>query len=129
MISKLIVGIIFFAFPTIMLREEVVGMDIFSRAVDLLYKLDAPTNLFPSIHCLESYICMKSSLEIKDIGKRYRISMVVMSLLVFMSTVFIKQHVILDFFGTVIVAEAGRLIMEFLYANRCVIFEKRRKII
>ena len=129
MISKLIVGIIFLTFPTIMLREEAVGMDIFSRGVALLYRLDAPTNLFPSIHCLESYICMKSALEIKDIGKRYRITMVVMSLLVFMSTVFIKQHVILDFFGAVIVAEAGRLIMEFLYANRCVIFEKRRKII
>ncbi len=55
------------------------------------------------------------------------ISMVAMSVLVFMSTVFIKQHVILDFFGAAIVAEAGRLIMEFLYANRCVIFEKRGK--
>lgn len=128
-ISKLIVGIIFIVFPTTMLREEVLGTDIFSRAVDLLYKLDAPTNLFPSIHCLESYICMKSALEIKGIDIRYRIAMVVMSLLVFMSTVFIKQHVILDFFGAVIVAEAGRLFMEFLCAKSDVDFEKRGKII
>nr|WP_297709112.1 hypothetical protein [uncultured Butyrivibrio sp.] len=128
-ISKLIVGIIFIMFPTIMLREEVLGKDIFSRAVDLLYKLDAPTNLFPSIHCLESYICMKSALEIQGIDKKYRITMVVMSLLVFMSTVFIKQHVILDIFGAVIVAEAGRLIMDFLYAKSSASFEKRGKII
>ncbi len=128
-ISKLIVGIIFIMFPTIMLREQVLGTGIFSRAVDLLYKLDAPTNLFPSIHCLESYICMKSALEIKGVDKKYRITMVVMSLLVFMSTVFIKQHVILDFFGAVIVAEAGRLFMEFLYAKSNVDYEKRGKII
>ena len=129
MIAKLIVGIIFIAFPTIMLRGEVTGSDVFSQAVALLYKVDAPTNLFPSIHCLESYICMKSALEMKDVDGRYRISMVVMSILVFLSTVFIKQHVILDFFGAVIVAEAGRLIMEFLHANRFVISEKRGKMI
>ncbi len=129
MIAKLIVGIIFLAFPTIMLREEITGSGVFSQAVVLLYRLDAPTNLFPSIHCLESYICMKSALEMKDVDNRYRFAMVIMSILVFMSTVFIKQHVILDFFGAVIVAEAGRLIMEFLYANRCDIFEKRGKMI
>ncbi len=129
MIAKLIVGIIFLAFPTIMLRGEVTGSDVFSQAMALLYKVDAPTNLFPSIHCLESYICMKSALEMKDVDRRYRISMVIMSILVFLSTVFIKQHVILDCFGAVIVAEAGRLIMEFLHANRFVISEKRGKMI
>ncbi len=72
--------------------------------------------LSPSIHCIESYICLKSAIEMKDIDNKYRISMVIMSILVFMSTVFIKQHVILDLFGAVIVAEAGRLLMEFLYA-------------
>ena len=129
MLAKLIVGIIFLTFPTMMLRGEVTGSDVFSQAVALLYIIDAPTNLFPSIHCLESYICMKSALEMKDVDRRYRISMVIMSILVFMSTVFIKQHVILDLFGAVIVAEAGRLIMEFLHANRFVISEKRGKMI
>ena len=129
MIAKLIAGIIFIAFPTTMLRGEVTGSDVFSQAVALLYKVDAPTNLFPSIHCLESYICMTSALEMTDVDGRYRISMVVMSILVFLSTVFIKQHVILDSFGAVIVAEAGRLIMEFLHANRFVISEKRGKMI
>lgn len=124
MLAKLIVGIIFLTFPTMMLRGEVTGSDVFSQAVAHLYRIDAPTNLFPSIHCLESYICMKSALEMKDVDRRYRISMVIMSILVFMSTVFIKQHVILDFFGAVIVAEVGRLIMEFLHANRCVIIPK-----
>ena len=128
-IAKLFVGAIFLLFPTIMLRGEVTGSDAFSQAVALLYRIDPPTNLFPSIHCLESYICMKAALEMKDVDRRYRIAMVIMSILVFMSTVFIKQHVILDFFGAVIVAEAGRLIMEFLHANRFVISEKRGKMI
>ncbi len=113
-ISKIIVGIIFLILPTTMLRQDITGTDVMSRAVALIYKVDMPTNLFPSIHCLESYICMKSAIELKNTGKVYRISMVIMSILVFLSTLFIKQHIIMDFVGAVIVAEAGRLLAEFI---------------
>ncbi len=72
---------------------------------------------------------MGAALEMKGVGKRYKFAMVIMSILVFMSTLFIKQHVIPDFFGAIIVAEAGRFIIEFLHANRCAILEKRGKTI
>ncbi|SFG20699.1 hypothetical protein [Oribacterium sp. WCC10] len=113
-ISKLMVCLFFIFFPTTMRRVTVEGMDIFSRLVSLIYRLDAPTNLFPSIHCLESYICMRAALEIKSFGKGYKLMMVIMSMLVFLSTLFIKQHVILDFFGAVLVAEAGRAVSDIL---------------
>ncbi len=43
-----------------------------------------------------------------------------MSILVFLSTLFIKQHIIMDFVGAVIVAEAGRLLGEFIARKRTV---------
>ncbi len=122
MISKIIVGIVFILFPTTMLREEIVTNDLFSNAVKILYKMDAPTNLFPSIHCLESYICMKAVIEMKNSGMNFRIWMIVMSILVFMSTLFIKQHVLLDFFGAVIIAEIGRRLSEYIVHSRLNLF-------
>lgn len=130
-LSKLLIAVIFLLFPTTMLREEVFGQDLFSKMVIFLYKIDAPTNLFPSIHCLESYICMKTALEMKNISRKYQLSMCLMSILVFMSTVFIKQHVILDFVGAVIVAETGRMLSELYYSykEKQGLYEERGNII
>ncbi len=114
-LSKIMIGMLFIFFPTTMLREEIIGNDLLSRMVEVLYRIDPPTNLFPSIHCLESYICMKAALEMKSHTKKFRMGMIGMSILVFLSTVFIKQHVILDFFGAVIVAEIGRLISGYFF--------------
>ncbi len=111
-ISKIIVCIIFIVFPTTMVRPEITGSNLFSRIVVFLYSIDTPTNIFPSIHCLESYICMKAAIEMKEYDDRFRYGMVIISILVYLSTVFVKQHVVLDFFGAVIVAEVGRLIAE-----------------
>lgn len=127
MIAKVLAGVIFLLFPTTMLRAEINGTDIFSQAVGMIYRLDAPTNLFPSIHCLESYICMRVVIEMKSADKSFRIANVIMSLLVFMSTVFIKQHVVLDFFGAVIVAEAGRFLSELFFRISFYYIEKDRK--
>ena len=124
MISKTIAGLIFIIFPTTMLRGQITDVDIFSRVVNLIYKVDAPTNLFPSLHCLESYICMKSALELKELDATYRVSMITLSILVFFSTVFIKQHVILDFFGAVVIAEAGRALVELFCGPIKPLFKK-----
>lgn len=128
-ISKIFVGILFIVFPTVMLREEITGNGIFDKAVAAIYRMDAPTNLFPSIHCLESYICMKSAIESRNSATGYKVSMIVMSLLVFMSTVFIKQHVIMDLFGAILVAEAGRMLSEMYFSGRIRVLEKKGNIV
>lgn len=116
--SKLIVCIIFVLFPTTVFRNEISGQDLCSQVVAFIYRIDAPTNLFPSIHCLESYICMRTALEMKEVSKKYKTSMIVTGLLVFMSTLLVKQHVVLDVLGAVVVAETGRFIAEFIFAHQ-----------
>ena len=129
MISKVLVGIIFVAFPTIMVREAVTGNGLLDKVVAGLYSLDAPTNLFPSVHCLESYICMKFAIETKGLNRGFKIAMICMSILVFLSTLFVRQHVILDFFGAVAVAEMGRRASEYIFAKRERIPEKNRNMV
>ena len=67
-------------------------------------------NLFPSIHCLESWCCIHAAFEMKKVPNWYKGVTVVMSLGVFASTLLVKQHVLLDMFGGIAVFEAGLLL-------------------
>ena len=122
-ISKIIVCLIFIMLPTTMKRAVVDEHDIFSRMVELVYQVDGPINLFPSIHCLESWICYRSSRDERYFGSRYKIVMGVTTALVILSVVFIKQHLFIDVVGALIVAEIGLAIgrhcVVMVYSNEC----------
>lgn len=106
-IAKIICLFFFLLLPTTLARPEVTGTDLCSRLVRLIYTSDPPVNLFPSIHCLESWCCIRASFLLKKSNRTYRIATIIMSLGVFASTLFIKQHVIADVFGGIVVFEAG----------------------
>ena len=106
-IAKLICLFFFVFLPTTLARPEVTGTDLCSRLVRLIYTFDPPVNLFPSIHCLESWCCIRASFLLKKSNRTYQTVTLIMSLGVFASTLFIKQHVIADVFGGIVVFEAG----------------------
>lgn len=106
-IAKLICLFFFVFLPTTLARPEVTGTDLCSRLVRLIYTFDPPVNLFPSIHCLESWCCIRASFLLKKSNRTYQTATLIMSLGVFVSTLFIKQHVIADVFGGIVVFEAG----------------------
>lgn len=106
-IAKLICLFFFLLLPTTLARPEVTGTDLCSRLVRLIYTFDPPVNLFPSIHCLESWCCIRASFLLKKSNRAYQTATLIMSLGVFASTLFIKQHVIADVFGGIVVFEAG----------------------
>ncbi len=110
MIAKLACLVFFLALPTSMVRPEVTGTDLFSRFTGLIYALDTPDNLFPSIHCLESWLCFRGTLGAKSIPRWYKAAMLVFTLLVFAAVVLVKQHLVLDILGGVAVAELGQLL-------------------
>ncbi|CCY70604.1 uncharacterized protein BN508_01112 [Eubacterium sp. CAG:161] len=74
---------------------------------NLIYTLDSPDNLFPSIHCLESWVCFRGAMRCKKVGKVYKVIMLILALLVFASTVMVKQHVFVDIIGAILVVEIG----------------------
>lgn len=106
-ISKLFCLVFFLFLPTTLVRPEVTGNGICERLVRLIYQIDAPVNLFPSIHCLESWCCIHAAFCMKKTPRWYLPLTIVMSLCVFASTLLVKQHVFIDVFGGILVFEIG----------------------
>ena len=106
-ISKLFCLVFFLFFPTTLVRPEVTGHSICDQLVRLVYQIDAPVNLFPSIHCLESWCCIHAALRMKKTPRWYLPITIVMSFCVIASTLLVKQHVFVDIFGGILVFEAG----------------------
>lgn len=111
-ISKLICLALFLLVPTTMIRADIVSDGFFDTIVRSIYLLDAADNLFPSIHCLESWVCFRGAMQMKKAGPWYRYFTLLFSLLVFASTVLIKQHVAVDIIAGVLTAEIGQQIAQ-----------------
>lgn len=108
-IAKAICLIIFLVFPTTLNRPEITGGGVFSRLLAFVYSIDPADNLFPSIHCLESWMCYRGCRNLKNSSLPDWFSGVnlAVTLLVFASTVLCKQHVLIDIAGGIAVVEIG----------------------
>ena len=111
-ISKLICMALFLLVPTTMARAEIVSNGFFDRVVGYIYRLDAADNFFPSIHCLESWVCFRGATQMIKTKPWYQYFTLLFSLLVFASTVLIKQHAAVDIFAGVLTAEIGQQIAQ-----------------
>lgn len=107
LIAKLCCLVAFVVYPTTIVWPELTGNGVSTWLTGLVYSMDSPDNLFPSIHCLESWVCFRGVARIKGAPKYAAPIVLVFSLLVFASTVFIKQHMVVDMVGAVVVVEFG----------------------
>lgn len=103
--AELVCGICFILMPTTNIRPEVMGTDLASQLVMLLYQVDPPQNLFPSIHCMVSWFCFIGVRSDRRIPLWYRGFNCVFALAVCASTLFLKQHCIPDVFAGILLAE------------------------
>ncbi|HAZ38158.1 MAG TPA: phosphatase [Clostridiaceae bacterium] len=80
------------------LRPKIVGNDIFSRLIAFIYSVDTPTNVAPSLHVLNSIAVDSALRNCEDFRKKKygtKISFTLV-ILISLSTLFIKQHSIID---------------------------------
>lgn len=105
LLGKLICGIIYIKFPTTNVRPNITTAGIFADMLKFLYKIDAADNLFPSIHCLVSWYCFAGLRSLKNIPVWYRYFSLFMAIMICISTLATKQHVIIDVFAGVMLAE------------------------
>lgn len=86
---------------------DTLGRDnVFLSIVQKLYKIDTSTNVFPSIHVYNSIgamIAIRKSERLRNINW-LQISSFILTVLICMSTVFLKQHSILDGFGAIVLS-------------------------
>lgn len=125
-IAKTLCFLIFVIVPTEIERQAVSGTDIFSNLVKFIYFMDTPINLFPSIHCMESYAIIRFTLPLKTVGKTYKAVMCVFSVLVFLSVLFTRQHFIVDIPAGILALEIGILISRITKADT-VFIKKQHK--
>lgn len=118
-LCKFITFIIFIAFPTTMKQPVFTGKEgVFEWLTKFIYSADQPNNLFPSLHCSLSWLCMRASFHSKDMPKWFGPAEVVFTILVCAATVFVKQHVILDVISGVALAELCLFVSDRLRLGR-----------
>ncbi|MCI8526070.1 MAG: phosphatase PAP2 family protein [Oscillospiraceae bacterium] len=105
-IAKLLCMACFLALPTAITRPAL-GGGFWDRLVGIIYFFDSPDNCFPSIHCLESWLCARMALKGTRTPRWYGAGMMALALLVCASTVLIRQHVLLDIPAGILAAELG----------------------
>lgn len=104
-VSALISYAIYSVFQTTVPRPVVTGDDPLSSLVKFIYSRDQPYNCFPSIHVFSSYLMIKSLIKSGFGNWINRLVIYMFSTLIILSTMFVKQHVILDVVGGIMLAE------------------------
>lgn len=120
LIAKAITMAILLIWPTTLVRPPVEVKDVTTWVLEFIYRADTPTNLFPSLHCLASWLCFRWSLGLRRMPRWYGWAQGVFSFLVFASVLLVKQHVWPDVLGGIAVAELGILFSRLLRADRLV---------
>ncbi len=96
----------FFALlPTSAARPAVSGNTIWDAAVRLLFAVDTPDNLFPSVHCFLGWLCYIVVRGKKDVPLRRRVLSLLLAFAVCLSTLTLRQHVLADVAGGILLAE------------------------
>ena len=104
-IAKIVCAVSFIVYPATVSRPLAEGKDIFSVLTNFMFAVDVPTCIFPSIHCLQSWLCMRFALGRKELSVPRKIFCVIFTLAVCASTVTMKQHAIVDVPAGILLAE------------------------
>ena len=103
--ALLVCGLCFVFLPCTMERPAVAGEGLFPSLVRWLYQIDEPSNLLPSIHVLASYFCWRGMAGCREVPRAQRLFYFVFFVLVCLSILFVKQHVLVDIPAAVVLAE------------------------
>ena len=119
-IAITISGLIFIFYPTTITRPEIIGNTFSDIVISIIYAIDTPaTNCLPSIHCLCCFLFILGITESKNVKWFSKTIIIIWSLLVIISTLFIKQHVLIDILASFILA-----ILTYLFVNKSKIWKK-----
>lgn len=96
LLSSLLSFVVFVCYPTTMPRPEITGDGPTAWLMRFTYANDLPLNLLPSLHCLTSVQCAMGLNGERRIPRWYRVASYVFAGLVCLSTLFVRQHCLID---------------------------------
>ena len=98
--GEIVCFIVYFFFQTTVPRPMLYGEGILIDLVSMIYSHDQPYNAFPSIHVLTTFAIILGNLDIRNKHLFHSLFVPVMGSLIIISTLFVKQHYILDMFAS-----------------------------
>ncbi|MBT2289369.1 phosphatase PAP2 family protein [Paenibacillus albidus] len=104
-ISLIVCYMIYYLFQTTVPRPLIPGEGVLYRLVNFVYSTDNPYNCFPSIHVLTSYLMIKGAAVCPGLYARARLVVNLCAWSIICSTLFVKQHVLLDAAGAIALVE------------------------
>lgn len=113
-VGKFISALFFAFYPTIMAEPSLPVTDYWTFMLFMIKLIDEPNNLFPSLHVVVSWISWRYVAKMTTVTDRYKSISFIFVLLVFLSILFTKQHLVMDIFGGIIVAEIGIFVSDKL---------------
>jgi membrane-associated phospholipid phosphatase len=105
LLGKGVSFIVFVLFPTTMPRPELGGGTVWIALMRILYVIDAPDNLFPSMHCMIAWLCWVGIRRNRRVPLSWQIAALLMAVAVCLSTLTIRQHVLMDVVGGILLSE------------------------
>ncbi len=100
----------FVLLPTTLERPEITGGGLWNGLMRIVYWVDTPENLFPSLHCSTAWLCWIGLRGRKDLPRWTKLLALLLSLMVCVSTLTTRQHVMADVVSGVALAEADYLL-------------------
>lgn len=103
--------IIYLVFPTFVTRPEITSTDVFSKAISLLYQTDRAYNAAPSGH---TFYTVLLALYLGRWSPGYKLIWAAVVLIVLASTLFTRQHYILDLVSGLALAVLAYILGRFV---------------
>ncbi|MBC2579049.1 phosphatase PAP2 family protein [Clostridium sp. DJ247] len=124
-IGMLICYASFYFFQTGIQRPELYGNDFLTELIRFIYNTDKPYNCFPSIHVLTCYLVVKGVRDCNEKNSTDKAIITVTSMLIILSTQFIKQHVILDLIFAILLGDGIYRIITNINIERITLLIKK----
>lgn len=103
-LGLLVCYMVYTYFQTTVPRPVLRGDDWLTSMLSFVYQMDQPYNCFPSIHVFTTYLIMRSIQQYAN-NSLFKTSVHIVGILIILSTLFIKQHVIFDVIGSFVLVE------------------------
>ncbi|MGI6239419.1 MAG: phosphatase PAP2 family protein [Christensenellales bacterium] len=117
-VQKAVAALCFILLPTHLHRPALAEDSVFAALTNLIYRLDPPDNLFPSMHTSVSWLIARSIGSMRGVRPACKAVCYVCAALVMLSALFTGQHVVLDLIGGVALAEGALILGGWIETRR-----------
>ena len=108
---SLIIGLLtFIIYPTIMDRPILIVNNLSDKILSIVHIFSTPTKCVPSMHVVLCTLFIMGTTSSKQLSKTYKIIINIISILIILSTLFVKQHLFIDVITGIIVGIISWLI-------------------